>query len=1580
MINMFRPPAVRISASVILFLLLPALLMAQAGKHGAKTVNSSITVNEYTILTADASSGSTSINVVSSSLNGSALFPGNLAPGDLLFIIQMQGAQIITNDDTTYGTVTNLGNCGNHEFVQVASVPSANTINLSCALSKSYTSTGKTQVIRVPRYSTLTVNATGVISCPAWNGVSGGVLAMEVQGNTLINSGGLIEVNGKGFRGGALLENASWWGVGNSATALPDYGSEKGEGVAGYQMDYDAMSGRYCKGAPANGGGGANAHNAGGGGGANAGLPSLWTGRGNPDLSNATWTSAWNLEYSGFASSTSSGGGKGGYTFSSSNQNALSTGPSNLDWGGDKRAEQGGRGGRPLSYSTGKIFAGGGGGSGDQNNNSGGAGGAGGGIIYLLAYGDVNGSGAIRANGNNGANSNGTDGAGGGGAGGAVLIPALGNITGITISANGGSGGSQNVALGTLEAEGPGGGGGGGYIAISNGSISRSAAGGQNGTTNSFSMTEFPPNGATRGGSGESSAVLPVFKINITSPQTVCGGQAATLSFTTTGTAPPGTNLGWYSSSVGGVLLASGNTYTTPPITGTTLLYVGSCPGVYRQPVLLNPSLLSSSFSASTVCQGTATQFNGSASSALGSITGWSWDFGDGAGTASVQSPSYTYASGGTYTVTLMVTDDLGCTSVTSNNVTVNPRPTISFNATPSWGCLPLPVQFTNSSTNAANFTWNFGDGSATSSQTSPVHVYTSTGNYSVTLTASSAAGCTNTQTQTNLIQSSPKPTAIFSASSLSVCPGDTVRFTDLSLSNGAVITSRVWDFDDGSVLSSQTNPAHAFMIAGTYQVKLTIASAVCAHDTTISIVVSPGPVAAFSSVSSSGCAPFNVSFINNTTGTPTYSWNFGDGSPLSSAASPVHTYTSSGTYTVTLIASQGTCSDTLSITDMLVVYPTPEASFDATSNICLGDTVDFLNTSSGSGGITGYSWDFGDGTPNSNLANPSHVYNVAGTYQVTLLCSTSQCTDDTVQTITVNPAPQVAFTVSAGSYCEPAEIVFTNTSTGNPQFSWDFGDGSPLSTVTNPSHTYTDTGTYPVTLIATTGSCSDTFTLVPPLLIYPVPAADFTFQPPCVNDQVQFNDQTQGAAISTYTWDFGDGSPVSGLASPVHSYSGSGNYTVQLIVISANNCRDTIEKTVTVEDKPQVSFIPDQTLGCDSLYVQFTNTGSGAVTYLWTFGDGGTSTQENPLYNYVNPGSYTVQLTAESATGCSATRSYSNLILVRASPVANFSTGATSICAGDCISFSDQSISGVTDWAWNFPGANPSTSTMSSPTSVCYPSIGIYDVSLIVSDGYCQDEVLYTDLIHVVDCSIAPTASFIVNDSSICGGGCLSFVSLSSNATGWSWSFPGSSSPVSVQEHPSNICYPVPGDYPVTLIASNASGSDSITVQNLIHVYPAPNQPLISQNGDTLSSSAATSYQWYLNGTVIQGATGRVFIALQSGNYTVQITDQNGCVSLSESRFVSLTGIEESFQSAYLYLYPVPCDDELQLLLYSSRSTDAEVSLFNMLGELVLRQEIRASQGENNFPIHLSSLAGGIYSVQVRAADFSFQRMIIKR
>ncbi|MCL4856852.1 MAG: hypothetical protein KJZ55_06230, partial [Flavobacteriales bacterium] len=157
-------------------------IQAQRGKDGNKTVTGTEIVNAYTLLTSDASTGSSSITVTNSSLNTN--FSGNLAAGDLIMIIQLQGVSIIDmahpGQNPTWGEITNYNNCGNYEFLEVESVPDGTTINLSCALINNYTSNGTVLIVRVPRYNTLTINSGGVLTTSAWNGSSGGILAVEV--------------------------------------------------------------------------------------------------------------------------------------------------------------------------------------------------------------------------------------------------------------------------------------------------------------------------------------------------------------------------------------------------------------------------------------------------------------------------------------------------------------------------------------------------------------------------------------------------------------------------------------------------------------------------------------------------------------------------------------------------------------------------------------------------------------------------------------------------------------------------------------------------------------------------------------------------------------------------------------------------------------------------------------------------------------------------------------------------------------------------------------------------------------------------------------------------------------------------------------------------------------------------------------------------------------------------------------------------------------------------------------------------------------------------------------------------------
>ena len=489
-------------------------LRAQSGKDGIGLISSTgVIFNRYDALAASAPAGGNTLttsnitNLSSTAIAGAANNPfttSTLSFGDLIMIIKLQGATITTTNTAAYGAVTAYNNTGSYELQAVQSV-AGNVISLCGTLANAYVvgGTQRVEVVRIPRLSSLTVNAGASLTGSTWGTTyTGGIVAIEVSGNAIIN--GSVLATGIGFRGG-VVDNLTTGPPGTSnftATTSAD-GGEKGEGVAGFQTDYDGLTGRYDRGAPANGGGGGVAHNSSAGGGANGGIPANWNGLGNPDNSGLNYTIAWDLEGGSFHSNTSSGGGRGGYSYGANNVSPILTAPGNTAWGGDNRRNIGGYGGRPLTYGTNILFMGGGGGAGDANNSAAVNGASGGGIIYMLINGSIAGTGAITANGNTAGNtiSGNNDAPGGGGGGGAIALNVSGSVTGVTVNANGGAGGNQGAL--TNESEGPGGGGGGGYVIVSGAPvITVNVNGGANGTTASTAQTLFPPNGATAGGVG----------------------------------------------------------------------------------------------------------------------------------------------------------------------------------------------------------------------------------------------------------------------------------------------------------------------------------------------------------------------------------------------------------------------------------------------------------------------------------------------------------------------------------------------------------------------------------------------------------------------------------------------------------------------------------------------------------------------------------------------------------------------------------------------------------------------------------------------------------------------------------------------------------------------------------------------------------------------------------------------------------------------------------------------------------------------------------------------------------------------
>ncbi len=694
---------------------------AQRAKDGNYTATGANEVlNTYTNLTVNAAAGATTITVANNAMTGGAFGGTPLQQGDLIMIYQVQGATVDINffpviagwgdytwpqsyfdfgfgvNPQTFGQVTNEGTmrAGRFERAEVLSTSGTNQITLTCGTSNAYFSGNHAQIIRIPRFDDLTVNTGASIVPTLWNGTTGGVVALEVDGALTVNLGGTISASGYGFRGGELDTDftpgiASTGGSGaDRFLGSPSgfEGSEKGESIYGYHTEYDTQYSRYGVAPIANGGGGGGFVNAGGGGGSNAEVGAgAFNAHGNPV---AGYAAAYGQDP---LITASSGGGQGGYALSQSNQNAGFTGPNQAAWAGDGRKNCGGWGGHPLTYNADKIFFGGGGGAGDQDSGEGGAGGRGGGVVYIINYGTIAGAGEIQVNGEAGQNSNpsglplgfnpyrGNDGAGGGGAAGTVYIENAAAIPNtININAIGGDGGDQNLLVNAFqlnEAGGPGGAGSGGIIRFSSGAPAQSVVSGVAGVTSSTDLTEFPPNGSTEGSSGDANLPAPYFDL-IPNDVTICAGQMAAPSVTVQGSYT-GT-LNWYTVQYGGSPIAGQTnqlTYNVSPGT-TTTYWVGVCPGTFRVPVTVTvtaaPTLVTTD-PAPICAPGTAdiTLPAVTAGSDPGTLTYWQNT------AATITQATPTAVGAGWHYIQLDAGG--GCTTLDSVFVTINPQDDATF-------------------------------------------------------------------------------------------------------------------------------------------------------------------------------------------------------------------------------------------------------------------------------------------------------------------------------------------------------------------------------------------------------------------------------------------------------------------------------------------------------------------------------------------------------------------------------------------------------------------------------------------------------------------------------------------------------------------------------------------------------------------------------------------------------------------------------------------------------------------------------------------------------------------------------------
>lgn len=605
------------------------------------------------------------------------------------------------------------------------------------------------------------------------------------------------------------------------------------------------------------------------------------------------------------------------------------------------------------------------------------------------------------------------------------------------------------------------------------------------------------------------------------------------------------------------------------------------------------------------------------------------------------------------------------------------------------------------------------------------------------------------------------------------VCYGTATQFSDSSTTTSGTIVSWTWDFGDGSPVNNNASPSYIYPNPGNYVVTLIITTNFgCADTITKSVQVYYNPIASFSSndVCLKDTVYFtNTSSVDNSTAIGSYLWKFGDLSPTSNLQNPNHYYSAAGTYSVILVTTTtDLCakSDTLSVNTF-----DPPSSVYTVNNTCLLDSAVFANTSLSPtmGSTASWSWNFGDGSAlNTTVWNPHHLYAVPGNYQTTLITYSSNlgCPDTLQDSITVFPMPVANFGFT--NVCLNVPMFFNDQSTVSSGsitgWSWNFGDGTPVITIQNPNHVYVNPGTYTVTLMVTTNNgCKNTVSKV--VVVHALPVAKFSFSNVCDGSVVQFNDMSNILATDTlqsWSWNFGDNSPVNNNQNTSHLYSAPGSYPVELLVVSNFGCKDSITKTSIINPNPVVNFGANGTTGCEPLCIPFFNSSTiltGAnIKWAWVLGDGNSiSNSQSFDHCYINDSVfaanfYTVTLTVTSDSGCVSTLTKNNYITVYPNPNASFTVQPkTAVITNPVISISDLSA-GANFWSWNF-GNGSDTSSLSDPLPHTYADTGAYTITLITTTQYnCIDTAYQTiiiepDFVFYIPNSFTPDADGI-NDT----------------------------------------------------------------------------------------------------------------------------------------------------------------------------------------------------------------------------------------
>jgi PKD repeat protein len=770
--------------------------------------------------------------------------------------------------------------------------------------------------------------------------------------------------------------------------------------------------------------------------------------------------------------------------------------------------------------------------------------------------------------------------------------------------------------------------------------------------------------------------------------------------------------------------------------------------------------------------------------------------------------------------------------------------PITDFSADKLVGCQTLTANFSDDififpPYYISTYTWNFGDGTILVDTTNgyPSHTYLTPGIYDVTMSVKYTNGSSGSLTRNAYI-------TVGSNFSVSLGP-DTLTCVGKSILLDATTTN-------GSYLWSQASTTPSISTTASGQLSVIVSKDGCQAKDTVVITRNPLLTADFSYITAGGCSPIKTDFSQTSSacgGTiVSYAWDFGDDS-TSTAANPTHYYASPGTYSVGLTVTKNDAT-TFNVTKSVIVtgFSTPVVELGPDQILCEGSTL----TLSGGNAGADILWNTGETTSDITIWD-------GGIYSVVV--TKDGCSAEDSIYITSTPEIILNFGFVKVGGCLPADIKFTDSTTtcsgAITDWLWNFGDGT-TSALQNPLHTFTSKGQFAVRLTVTSSSGS-TSSKTKRVIINPLDlsfnlGADTTI---CFGESVTLDAVNPGA---TYLWSTGE-------SSQQVTVSDNGAYSV---TVSLDGCtaKDTINVTTSVSVLSNFGYSAGGS--CLPVAVSFSDSSTAfcsqsITSWKWTFGDGTTSTQRNPVHTYTSADSFNVKLLVTSSGGSSATRT--KKVIVMNTPFTVDLPSELSVCRGGTVGL-DAVITGA-QYAWT-PTYGLSAADVRNPTLT--PS----------------SNVMYK--VVVTKCSITATDSVLITMDS-------------------------------------------------------------------------KSKPVVVQDGNTLKSPDATTYQWYLEGNAIAGAVTKSIRVDKAGYYFVKVKNSTGCINQSDPYFyVPISGDDKTTDGVRIKVSPNPSNGVFNLLFSNIPVKPVIVTVYDAGGKLMMSKSVQDHVNR----IDITGFSKGLYFVQL--------------